>query len=243
MEKNILNNYITKRLNSIEQNLFAYAKNLKPAYLHRLRVDIKKISAVISFAGKVYNKKYNADILKPLFHKAGRIREIQVIIRLLNAFPKPPERLITLLKKKENKLAQQFIKNEFRYKRQLTSFHKKNGLPETLPHKKTIESYFKKAEIKTKKLVRNKDRESLHQFRMKLKKLNYIYNALPQTLLKKITFNEEEIKKKQEMLGKWHDIYSAITFLSHERIPKKSVQSILKMKVKEKKQFEAFFTK
>lgn len=243
MEKNILNNYITKRLNSIEQNISAYAKNLKPECLHRLRVDIKKISAVISFAGKVYKDKYNTETLKPLFHKAGKIREIQVTIRLLNAFPDAPERLIIHLKKKETKLAQQFIKNEFSYKKQLNRFHKKNGLSKILPPKKTIESYFQKAEKKATKLVRNKDRESLHAYRMKLKKINYIYNALPQELQKEIKFNEEEIKKKQEMLGKWHDIYSAITFLSHEPIPKKAVQSILKMKVKEKKQFEAFFIK
>ena len=83
MEKNFLNNYILDLLESLNQNLSSYMKVKEYEYLHHLRVDIKKINAILSFAEKIFKTKYNANLLKLLFHDAGKIREIQINLNLL----------------------------------------------------------------------------------------------------------------------------------------------------------------
>jgi len=202
-------------------------------------VDIKKIKAVFSFSENVYKEKYNTATLKPLFNKAGKIREIQIIIQLLGLFPHPPEKLIVQLKKKENSLTQQFIKCGSRYVRQIKKFRKSVCLPKILPNKITINKYFKKEKKKANKKLKNKNRKDLHRYRAKIKNLMYVYNVLPKKTQKEIELNEAEINKQQEKLGDWHDTYSTIKFLSHENFPVKTVENTVQLKEQEKRQFKA----
>lgn len=237
MERNLLNNYVLDRFKSIEQNLSAYTKDKKPEFLHRLRVEIKKIKAVFSFAEYIYKQKHDATKLKPLFLKAGKIREMQINIHLLSAVPLPPKRLVTQLKKKETILIQQFIKNSSRYILLIKDFRKKACLPEILRSKKTIIKYFKKEREKANKTLQDIDREGMHEYRKKIKKMMYIYSALPKRMQKKIELNEAEINKQQKKLGDWHDTYSAINFFSHAHFPMQTSELILKLQKKEKRQF------
>lgn len=237
MEKNLLNNYILDLLESFEQNLSAYTKDKKPECLHRLRVDIKKLNAVFSFAKNIYKEKHDAIKLKPLFIKAGKIREMHINIHLLSAVPHPPERLITRLKKKENILIQRFIKNSSRYNLLIKNFREKACLPEILRSKKAIITYFKKERRKANKILQHKDREGLHRYRKKIKKIMYIYNVLPKRMQNKTELNEAEINKQQKKLGDWHDTYSAINYFYHEHFPMRTSKYILKLKEKEKRQF------
>lgn len=239
MKDNVLNQYVVQLLKSMEHNLTAYIKNKKPECLHGLRVDIKKIRAIFYFADEVYNEKYKVTSLKPLFDKAGKIREIQINIQLLNEFPKPPKRLITELKIKENGLIGQFVTNGSHYGRLIKNIGQNARLPEITPGKKVIKNFFKREKRKASKELQNRDRESMHHYRMKIKKMMYVYDVLPKKLQKEIELNEEEINEQQKKLGDWHDIYSAIHFLSHKYFPKSTVQYILKMKEKERKQFNS----
>lgn len=237
MEKNLLNNYVLDLLESIEQNISAFTKDRKPERLHRLRVNIKKIKAIFSFAENIYKVKHDATKLKQLFLKAGKIWEMHININLLGAVPHAPERLITRLKKKENILTQQFIKNSSQYFVLINDFREKVCLPEILRSKKAIIIFFNKERRKANKILQHKDRESMHQYRKKIKKMMYIYNTLPKIMQNKIELNKAEINKKQKKLGDWHDIYSAINYFSHELFPIQTSEYILKLKEKEEKQF------
>lgn len=74
MPNNLLNQYVVTRIKSITKNLSAYTKDKKPEHLHRLRLEIKKINAVFSFAKNVYGESFNTNKIKPIFKKAGKIR-------------------------------------------------------------------------------------------------------------------------------------------------------------------------
>ncbi|MBK9221821.1 MAG: CHAD domain-containing protein [Saprospiraceae bacterium] len=239
MPNNLLNQYVVTRIKSITKNLSAYTKDKKPEHLHRLRLEIKKINAVFSFAKNVYGESFNTNKIKPIFKKAGKIREIQINIHLLSLFQHPPKRLITQLKKKENILTQQFIKHDLRYSKIIKTFQNNVSFPEILPDKKIIIKYFEKQ--KANKKFKTKDREHVHRYRSKIKKLLFIYNALPNKIKKEIKLNELEIDKLQKMLGNWHDTYSAINFFSQEQFPMNTAEYILKLKAKEKRQFNALF--
>ena len=238
MKKNLLKHYVVNRLKSIEQNLSIYIQDKKPESLHHLRVEIKKIKAVFSFSKKVYKEKYNTAKLKPLFNKAGKIRETQINIHLLGLFPYPPEKLIEQLKKKEYILTLLFVKCSSRYVRLIKEFRKNICLPKILPNKKRINKYFKKEKQKANKKLKNNDRKDLHRYRTKIKKLMYVYNFLPKKTQKEMELNETEINKQQGMLGDWHDTYSTTNFLSHEYLPMKTAENVVKLKEKEKRQFD-----
>jgi CHAD domain-containing protein len=239
MKNNILNHHIVIHLNSIERNISSFEKNKKTACLHHLRVDIKKIKAILSFAEQVYPLKYDAEILKPLFKQSGKIRQIHIHIRLLLLFPLPPQKLIEQLTKKENSLTRQFIKRSSSYVRIIKLFKKYIGLPRLLPDTKTIQNYFKKEQRKANKIVKTKKAEGLHRYRAAIKRLMYVYNILPNKTQNKIELNIQKINKQQEELGDWHDTFATVQLLSHKHLPASTAEYFLKLKEKEKKQFNA----
>ena len=237
MEKNLLNKYVLDLLESLEQNFSAYTKYKKPKHIHQLRVDIKKLKAIFSFAKHIYKTKYNITKLKPLFRNAGQIREMQINIRLLNSVHEPPEELISRLEKKENLLIQQFIKMGSQYLKLIKDFKNKTSLPEILPHKKAIKEYFKNELKNADGILEHIDRGGMHKYRKKLKKILYIYNSMPKTIQKNIELNEVELNKQQKKLGDWHDTYSTIAFFSQEHFTTQTSKYIMKLEEKEKRQF------
>jgi CHAD domain-containing protein len=237
MENSLFNDYLFDLLDSLEQNLSAFFSDQNPESLHRLRLDIKKIKALFSFAEFMYKEKYDAAKLKPLFRKAGEIREMHINIHLLSSAPQPPKRLITQLKKEKNILTQQFIENGSGYIKLVKDFKGEICFPEIRWRKKSIIKYFKKERKKTNKKLQNIDREGLHEYRKKIKKMVYIYNALPKRIQNKIDLNETGITKQQKKLGDWHDTYTAIHFLSSKPLALKTAEYIFKLKEEEKRRF------
>jgi CHAD domain-containing protein len=239
MKKNLLNHFVINHIKSIEQNLSNYIKNKDPENLHRLRVDLKKINALLSFAENVYKEEYNKGMIKPLFSEAGKIREIQINIRILELMLHPPKKIIEQLKNKENILTIDFIKCGSRYLSLIKNFRKIIYLPEKLPNKIIIINYFKSEKNKANKKLKKQERVDLHKYRSKIKKLMYVYCALPKKIKKEIEFNEEKINRQQEELGDWHDTYSVISFLSQEHFTSKANEELVKLKEKEKRQFNS----
>ncbi|WHF51816.1 CHAD domain-containing protein [Chryseobacterium gotjawalense] len=242
MEKNLLKYYIFKRLDSIGKHLSEYPNDRKPKHIHGLRVDIKMIKAVFSFAGKVYQEKYDATRLRPLFQEAGKIRVSKITIRMLACDPSLPKNLISKLQNKEDILVRSFIGNCSKYTFLIQDFRKEISLPEKLPGKNTIKKYFKNEIKKATKILKLKDREKMHRYRMKIKKIMYLYNALPPEIEKEIQLNEAEIKKQEKKLGNWHDTYSAMMFLSTGHLRMKESPCFSNIKEKEKEEFNALFT-
>ena len=239
MKKNLINDYVDNQLNSIEQNLILFTKDKKPECLHQLRVSIKRIKAIFSFAEEVFKEKYSKSELKPLFIKAGKIRELQIHIHLLELFPNPPKKIIKELKQKEDSLSQQFIKNSSRNIKLIDNFHKQSCLPNKLPNQKSIIKYFNKVKQSATKKLKEFERDELHKYRTKIKKLMYVYNFLPKKTQKEIQFNKVKINKQQEQLGNWHDNYATIKYLSRVKLPRISSKHILKLKEKEYEQFNS----
>jgi CHAD domain-containing protein len=243
MKKNLLNYYVGNQLNSIEKNLIQYNKGKKPECLHQLRVRIKRIKAIFSFAEDVFKEKHSIAELKPLFNKAGKIRELQIHIHLLELFPNPPKKIIKELKKKEDILSQQFIKNCTRNIKLINNFRKRSSLPDKLPNQKVIIKYFNVEKKSATKKLKEFERDELHKYRTKIKKLMYVYNFLPKKTQKEIEFNKVKVKLQQERLGDWHDNYATITYLSRIKLPLTTSKHVLKLKENEEKQFNTIFTK
>lgn len=242
MEKKLLDYYVVNRLKSAELQLSAYAKDRKPERLHLFRVEIKKIKAVFSFFQHVCKEKNNVTKLKPLFDDAGAIRELQINIHLLLLIPDSPKRLVAKLQKRESNLVQKLINIIPKYSLLLNEFRKEIYLPELKHSKKLLKDYFKKKKRNANKLLKIEGRENLHCYRIKLKKIMYLYNALPKKIQSKIELNASAIKNLEKKLGDWHDFYTAIAFLSQEQLFLKTTDYFLKLKEKEEKRFTSLIT-
>lgn len=239
MKKDFLNIYFTKRFNAIDKCIIAYKQYQNPEDLHRLRVNIKKIKALISFIEDVFDEKHKSQELKALFQKAGAIRELQINIHLLNLIPQFPKRFITHLKKEEDNLSQQFLKHTPRYLKSISQFRNDLSLPQRLPAKKSLQTYFKKQLKKANKKLQNKNRENTHRYRTKIKNMLYVYNSLPKKLQENIKLDGEVLTEQQKKVGQWHDLYSAINFLSKQSFAPEIAEHLSKLKRKEGKLFSA----
>lgn len=239
MKKDILNNYILKRLNSIELHLVAYNQQKNSEDIHRLRVDIKKIKAILSFAKKIYDREYNTDSLSALFHNAGTIRELQINQLLLCRLPEFPKRYLKQLKKEENNLKQQFRMRTPHYIKNISKLRYSLSLPTELSGKKSIKNYIKKELKKANKKLRSNDKEYTHRYRSIIKKLLYVYNIIPLKLQQRIKLEKTVINQQQKKVGKWHDHYIATNFLSKQSFAPEIRHYISKMRTKENRLFAA----
>ena len=239
MKKDVLISFVHDRLNSIEKCLLDFSKDKQPESLHCLRVDLKKIKAAYSFAEHVFNKKFSTARLNPLFKEAGKIREIQLNIKLLSDFPHPPMRLLSKLKKDEKILSDEFIANELFHIKSIKKFRKVNSLPNKSIDNKKISKYFDKVKSQ---LALKKNSEDLHRYRIRIKRMMHVYTMLPSKLQDKLQFDIEKIDTLQQDLGDWHDIHTATTYVSNEQIPKKSLDYITKLKHDESTQYNALFS-
>lgn len=242
MKKNVLYHHVKERLKSIEKNLCAYSKRAKPRHLHLLRLDIKITKALFSFAEDLTKEFCNAIVLKAIFQKAGEIREIQIMIKLLNSSQDLPEKLMDQLEKKEKYLKKQFLKNISKHIKSVKHFRKGVSFPPIPLDEETIKAYFETELEKANQKFQDNNREGLHQFRKSIKKLMFVYEVLPKKIRKEVDLNKRDIDKLQEKVGNWHDTYLAIDFLSNSNFPEMPVEFLSKLREKEIRQLEALFT-
>lgn len=238
MKEDLLYHHVSDHLKSVKKHLCAYSKNGKPKHLHLLRLGIKIVNALFSFAEDLYNEPYSAIELKSVYQKTGEIREIQII----GSFKHLPKRLLRELKKKENLLKKQFQKILPQYIEFIGVFREGVAFPPYLPDKYVVKSYFEKELTKASQDFQNKNREGLHQFRKSLKKILFIYDALPKKIRKEVNLDKKYINELQEKVGNWHDTYSSIEFLSYQNCKQKPLEYISKLRRKELRQFNALFT-
>ncbi|MCS5489851.1 CHAD domain-containing protein [Algoriphagus limi] len=243
MKKNLLNSYVSKLLESIEKQLSSYLKEKDPECLHKLRVEIKKIKAINSFARKIYERDFNSELLKPLFKKAGEIRETELTIQLLKSLSPSPNNLISKAESQKSELVLQFLSSGSEYFQAISEYRNELRFPEKLGDKKVIKEFFDKAKDNAQKILLGYDREGMHTYRRKIKNLVYIYDVLPKKLQEEIDLDKKLILKQQHQLGEWHDLYVAVQILSSLKISNGAQESIEKLKVGEEEQFRIVLEK
>ena len=77
-----LEKYFAQRVKNLFNNLHDFELNGDETSMHDLRVEIKKLRAVIKFLGTIYPKqqlKRPAYLLRFVFQKAGELRESQLL--------------------------------------------------------------------------------------------------------------------------------------------------------------------
>ncbi len=227
MKKDVLTTHVRDLLTSAGRHLSDFASNRQSESLHRLRVDLKKIKAAHAFAEYAFDRKFPSAKLKPLFKEAGAIREIQVHLSMLKQFPHPPKRLIAQLERSEKTLADSFIRNLSVHQSSLNDFQKKCGLLKEKIGFKTITKYFTDMQ---EAILKHDDADGMHLYRIRIKRMMHVYHMLPEKIQRRTNLDIESIEELQQELGDWHDLHTAIHFLSAETIPKRAAEHISDLK-------------
>lgn len=205
----ILQKQLNKRIATIVALLKTPRRKYTSATFHKLRVEIKKLNALldlVNFCAADFKRKKTFEPFQLIFRQAGKIREIQLEEALLKTYLPNPESWSAYRKSlKTERLQEQAcfftMVNDTLIARLKRKYHKiATHLDEVSPKK--ANNYLEKKKNKIQKLLVNGavEAEQAHELRKRLKVLQYT--------VKSLSPGEEKPLKKDvlpELLGKWHD--------------------------------------
>ncbi|NNF33883.1 MAG: CHAD domain-containing protein [Saprospiraceae bacterium] len=185
--------------------------------IHQLRLTIKNLRVILSIldlaTNKGFNKRSHFKIFSPLFKSAGRLREVQINMKLMHKLEdKNSRKYLKHLKKKESQQLKDLkrIIKRFDLKR-LKKLNRKlisnTGKLKAKKLRKTISKYLHGNLQRIKKTKQNiKGERDIHDIRIYLKRVEEVLVLLKSTgsmegnarLLK-------EVRSSRNKIGKWHD--------------------------------------
>jgi CHAD domain-containing protein len=210
--------FISTHLKLVEQELAAYQEGRDAEQLHLLRVAIKKVKAILDLLEANYDVNYDRKILKKVFNKAGKIRELHLNVLLLKRLHCQPESVIVELEKEKIELQEILATNIPVYIKGVKKFRKQADISFPLPSFNKIEKYLAKKRRKACRKFDAHTRNGMHAFRMKIKSLLFVYSVLPDTVKNKLGLPIELLQDLQEEVGAWHDTWAAIQFLQRKKL-------------------------
>jgi CHAD domain-containing protein len=200
--------YLTEKEQHWLQELVVFDESRDEKALHRLRLEIKKIRALVELA-KVQSGKRAAvhfSGLKKMFRQAGVIRDAGSQVRYLEErhllspeFRERQTRSIGLAGEVFAGHIRQFRrKGKKASKRIRTELQSING--------GRIQRWYAREIIRTGILLMG----PLHEARKKIKTLLYVQKVLPVEIVERIRLNTNYLDQLQEAIGQWHDAMVAM---------------------------------
>jgi CHAD domain-containing protein len=189
---------------SFEKPAESYSEN----DFHRLRVDIKRIRAMLTLLDNTlphfHRKKYYAPF-KIIFRQAGKIRDLQVQLISINANP-----LNTSIEKFERELKNRISKEKTKFFKWLTPSlvqdvcRKTSTIMDSLNQldDQAVTRFLKKRKNSIQQIVSAAQMKpsGIHEWRKRIKEFYYLQKMLETKNSQSI--NTEQI---QDLMGKWHD--------------------------------------
>lgn len=200
--------YLESRLDSVAHKLEHMAgAGVEMEELHTLRVDLKKIKALLYFASRCHDKpKIWKDyrFIKPLFRSAGALREPQIVKKIMQqASPEIPEEIDRQIQEK----TRNFSENINEFQDGLKKFRSKAIAGIADIDLASAVSFFERQKKKIRKEVLKHDPgKHWHEARKRMKIMMYMLSILPKKAVSEIGVNHKELDRIQELLGDWHDL-------------------------------------
>ncbi|HTF03267.1 MAG TPA: CHAD domain-containing protein [Bacteroidia bacterium] len=217
LKKERQRNYFQERWHTVFVHFDQFAGHTNEHDLHKLRVELKKIKALLrlheDMSGKLPAER-EMKLLRDLFSQAGEIRNIQVSAQLVKKYKGGNTSFFTKQRKLVAEKAKEFVKDTRDNAGDLSELNAtiwknfrdisdrdilrwyKNKL-------RKLNSYFS---------PRLKTRE-LHQARKLIKRLTYTHRVLNSKLSGKLRLNTDYLHEIEALIGQWHDTVVALDLL------------------------------
>jgi CHAD domain-containing protein len=203
-------NYFKKRKKTISGLLTRPASKFTPAAFHLLRVEIKKLKAILDLLEYCSVEIEQKKLFKPfkkLFQKAGVVRELQLEASLLKKMTADNsiEEYITKLNKRQNKSTRSFFLNCNEALPRKIDQRFESIIP-LLPiiGKKCAQGQLEKLRLRISKIIQKDNLRigDLHNLRKLLKTHQYTVSMVSQAEAKK----DKAVANFMNLIGKWHDL-------------------------------------
>jgi CHAD domain-containing protein len=200
--------YFRQRWENIMHHFGQFAKRTNANDIHKLRVELKKIRALIVLRESV-GIRFSAHakkLVRALFKQAGKIRDAQVSAQLVkqmgagsadfflhqrNAVEKESKRFVKLVSKHTDELIET----------NAAAWRKLSAIPFS-----DVKKYVGKTMRTLKKAYRPRLKQAdLHESRKLIKRLVYLDSLLKEKDRKLLKQNIELLRNLEEEVGKWHD--------------------------------------
>lgn len=204
--------YLTGKEQQWLDDLVAFDESRDEEALHRLRLGIKKIRALVRLSGHQRGKSLAKGFrpLKKMFRQAGMIRDSRSQLRLLEEHnllsPEYRERRDRELRD----AGDQFSRRVGVYRKQGKKAGRMLLADLHSIHSGRIRRWVANEIIRTAILL-TKSADELHRARKKIKTLLYVQKILPNKLTTQLRLNTAYLDKLQDSIGKWHDVLVAAT--------------------------------
>ena len=175
-----------------------------PEELHRLRVAIKKVRAVlemIDFREKAKVSKSTRKKLRDLFRAAGQIRNLEVMRELLKTHHISPRIISIRNKRPAEKLSGNFIAARPGYEKIIRRAEKNINRKIKRIREKHVVAFLSDREKAARKKLAKADPATLHEDRKLLKQIIYL-----DPISDKPVKQHRLYDNLQEKIGNWHDI-------------------------------------
>jgi CHAD domain-containing protein len=226
--------YLDKEWKQMNHHLEAFLETGDQEQLHKFRVQIKKLKALLSLFESTSGHNGLMKHFKPvrkIFRYAGHIRDAHTNLKLGETYAVKNE----LFKSGQQRIIEESI-NEFRsngrkFIKNIKDAHK--YLKKELPgiDNDSVAGYYKNqlAQIATNLAVSGFN-EDMHTNRKLIKILVYNHKLAKKALDGSLPFNAEYLDKLQESIGKWHDNIVAAQLFSSPEFNDKPVVTRIKRK-------------
>lgn len=202
--------YLAEKEQQWLQELTAYDASRDEEALHRLRLRIKKMRALVRLSASVRGKRLAKDfrLLRKMFRQAGYIRDTRSELNLLEA-----HQLLSAAYKERR--VNQIRAASDKFARGVKKFRKKGKKAGRLLlgdvrsiRGGRIRRWFAEEIVQTGILL-TKSGEELHEARKKIKTLLYVIKILPPRLAGRLQLDTDYLDTLQDAIGKWHDVLVA----------------------------------
>jgi CHAD domain-containing protein len=198
--------YANMRFQLLARCLRRYKKSPDTGTLHQIRLEIKKIKAILKLTDacvKRFNARKNYIPFRTIFQQAGKIREPELMYVLLMRYEIGgiPDSLIpqSIL---EASLSKQFQEEIPSFIRDIEEEERKIGKDVNKIRGREIERYIKSKKKEFRLLLQSKwNRGTLHKSRKVAKEIIYLSAVTKKTKTDLDPFYD----KIQDAIGKWHD--------------------------------------
>jgi CHAD domain-containing protein len=227
--------YFQKHQQHLEHYIALCFEKPEPEMIHQLRVSIKRLRAVLHFAGEVtgneeISAKKQSKSLRKLFKVAGILRDIQVQLKLIPEYESSLNFKFRLYISYLKKLEKQSVKNFNAFIEEAKPIHKLTSGHDLIEKSLSVLSP-DEIRIRAEALITIRcsnlrqmlgtrpDDKKLHEMRTIIKQMRYIMSVMrksaPEGAEAKVSLaNLTEI---EELLGRWHDVVVGIGFLKDFR--------------------------
>jgi len=224
--------YLEKHWKKMQNGLKTFMQTDDKEQLHILRVEVKKLRAMLTLIETVTHNKKLFKFFKPVrrvFKHAGDIRNSQINVELAHKYQLHNKSFEIAQHETMTQSAEEFKLRAPKYLKKLKQArnHIKGSLGKIKD--KSIAGFYRKQlkQIAGSLAIPHFD-DALHECRKQLKVLMYNHQLMGKALENRLTFNGQYIDDLQTYIGNWHDHVLAIDLFASPEVKDKPVVAKIK---------------